>query len=78
MDANRLNQLSISVPCPECGGGIDKTFEWIKDNKKHWCPSCHVEIDLGGASTRRAVGEIERTIQAVQRAVLDFQLNIKD
>ncbi len=78
MDANQLDQLSISFPCPDCGGEISKTLEWIKDNNKYWCPSCHVAIDLGGKATRQAVGEIKRALRQVQRAALDFQLSIKN
>jgi len=78
MDANQLDQLSIAFPCPDCGGEINKTLQWIKDNNKHWCPSCHVEINLGGKATRQAVGGIKRALDQVQRAVLDFQLSVKD
>jgi len=78
MDANQLDQLSISFPCPDCSGEINKTLEWIKDNNKYWCPLCHVEINLGGKATRQAVGGITRALRQIQRAVLDFQLSIKD
>lgn len=77
MEAKELDQLSIAIPCPDCGGEFERTFVWIKDNEKHWCSSCHVEIDLTGAATRLAVGEIKRSLQEVQRAVLNFQLSIK-
>ncbi len=77
MDANHLQELSIGIPCPDCGDSIERTFEWLQDNNKHWCPSCHVEIDLDGRETRRSVGEIKRALEQVQRAVLEFQLSIK-
>ena len=78
MEASQLEQLSIPIPCPDCGGEFERTFVWIKDNRKHWCSSCHVEVDLTGAATRRAVGEIKRSLKEVQRAVRNFQLSIKD
>ena len=78
MDAHQLDQLTIPIPCPDCGGKIDRSFEWIKDNKKHWCPTCHVNIDLDAEGTRRAVAGIEHSLKEVQRAVLEFQLSIKD
>ncbi len=77
MDAQQLDQLTIAIPCPDCGSEIDKTFEWINDNKKHWCPMCHVDIDLDGEATRQAVAKIKRGFKEIQRAVLDFQLAIK-
>lgn len=77
MEASELDQLSIAIPCPDCGGEFARTFVWIKDNEKHWCPSCHVEVDLTGQATRRAVGDITRALKEVQRAVLDFQLSVR-
>ncbi len=77
MNAQQLDQLSIAITCPDCGGEIEKTFEWIKDNKAYWCPMCHVEIHLDSRATHQAVAEIKLRLKEVQRAVLDFQLSIK-
>jgi hypothetical protein len=78
METKELDQLSIAIPCPDCSGHFDRTFRWIKDNTKHWCPSCHVEIDLDGTAARHAIGEIQRAIKELEGAVLDFQLSVKN
>ena len=74
MEDLHLDQLLIPIPCGDRGNRIEKTIGWIKNNTKHWCPHCHVEIDLSTKPYRDGITNIDRAVSQLQKAILDLEI----
>ena len=72
-----LDEVPVSIPCPRCEGSFEKSLSWLKNNRKHWCPHCHVEVDLDSEHFRTGVKRIERAVKELELAILELELDRK-
>jgi hypothetical protein len=55
----------IPIACTNCHNQVEKTFQWLSDNDRLECPSCHRNM----ADERAAV---LRHVQGIRKVIADF------
>ena len=72
-----IDDLLIPIPCPHCGESFEMSLTWIKSNRRHWCPRCHVDVSLDDDNFRDGVRKIEKAVAELRRAILDLEITVK-
>jgi len=60
--AGMIENVSINVPCPECGKRTKKTMKWVQSNPTMPC-ECGATVDLDANEETRAIRELKTALK---------------
>lgn len=69
--ASPLDDISVTLPCEDCGRETKKSIRWIKSHAEFRC-ACGTLIRLDAAKIKRELARVERSFAALESQLKKF------
>jgi hypothetical protein len=66
--AGLFDDVTLPIPCPDCGREAEQTIGWIKDNRHFTCP-CGTQITLDADALLRELAEADAAWLELKRTL---------